>query len=325
MEESQEECRKLVRKFLSTCKTICFPVAQEKTEWPSSNSLIVFLGVLLDGRNFRLCVPIKKRNKALNMLQLIEAKKKATVKELQRLTGTLNFLTRIFHLGRTFTRCMYAKYAAVTDKRGKPLKHYHHVKIDDEFKNDYGVWKSFLENSGDKAITRPFIDFENTALTAQNIGFYTDATAAKNLGLGCYFDSQWTFARWEHGYIEEFKPSIEYLELLALCIGIFVWRTRLTNMRVIVNCDNESVVHMVNNGVSTCKNCMYLLRLLCLNNLQYNRRVFAQHLYSEDNYLADSLSRMKFREFFRRAPNYVDREPQPLPHELWPVSSIWVS
>ena len=83
-------CNYLMRRFLEICKTINFPVSEDKTVW--ATGLLVFPGILLDGKNFRLCLPEDKRIKALNLLQNLLNRKKATVKELQKLTGTLNFL-----------------------------------------------------------------------------------------------------------------------------------------------------------------------------------------------------------------------------------------
>ena len=68
-----------------------------------------------------------------------------------------------------------------------------------------------------------------------------------------------------------FKPSIEYLELAALCIGIISWGQYLTNCRIVIFCDNQAVVHMVNKLMSSCSNCMVLLRMLVLDGLKNNR------------------------------------------------------
>ena len=95
------QCNELVTAFLMVCGKINFPVAFDKTCWGTLQ--LVFLGILLDGRCFRLCLPEEKRIKALHLLQRIVSKKKATVKELQKLTGTLNFLCRVIHPGRMFT------------------------------------------------------------------------------------------------------------------------------------------------------------------------------------------------------------------------------
>ena len=260
------------------------------------------------------------------MVQNIAGRKKAKIKELQCLTGTLNFLCRILHPGQTFTRRMYQKFANITNGKGKPLKHYHHIKLDAEFKSDCNIWQLFLENASSASITRPFIDFtdKNNQFTAEVLNFYTDASANPDLGMGCYYDSRWTFAQWEQGFVEEFRPSIEYLELFALCTGIFTWKDKLQNIRIVIHCDNQVVIHMVNTGVSSCRQCMYLLRLLTLNNLLWNRRVFVIYVSSKNNNLSDCLSRMKIQEFFDAAPSYTNPQPDKLPEELWPMSKIWL-
>ena len=84
------------------------PVAFKKTEW--SEFRMIFLGILMDGKHHLLCIQIEKKEKALRLINEILAKKKATVKQLQVLTGFLNFLTKAIPAGRTFTRCMYAKF-----------------------------------------------------------------------------------------------------------------------------------------------------------------------------------------------------------------------
>ena len=70
---------------------------------------------------------------------------------------------------------------------------------------------------------------------------------------------------------------------------MLTWGDLLVNTRVVIFCDNQSVLEMVNNTTSICKNCMYLLRLLVLNNLRFNRRISVKYVKSADNILADSL------------------------------------
>ena len=105
-----------------------------------------------------------------------------------------------------------------------------------------------------------------------------DLTANENLGFGVLFNKSWTFGILEPGFIKKENPNIEYLELYAVCIGIFCWGYSIKNARVIIYCDNEAVVHMINNSSSKCKNCMYLLRLIVTNNLVNNRRPFTWHV-----------------------------------------------
>ena len=93
---------------------------------------------------------------------------------------------------------------------------------------------------------------------------------------------------------------------------------------MIIFCDNQAVVHMVNNTSSGCCNCMYLLRLIVLNNLTYNRRITVRYIKSSDNILSDSLYRLRFDIFWKHAPVGTETKPYPVPNELWPINKFWI-
>lgn len=209
----------------------------------------------------------------------------------QVLAGYLNFLTRAIFAGRTFTRRIYAKFSSYTDGRGikKQLKPHHHVRLDSELRFDCEVWLVFLENFTQATVCHPMVDFSGNAPTCLN--FYSDTSAAEHLGFGAIYKNDWLFMQWEPQYIKNNSQSIEYLELLALMAAILTWgaKPELCNTRFQIFCDNMAVVNMVNNSSSSCSNCMYLLRLLVLNNLVYNRRAFVKHIKTRDNVLSDAL------------------------------------
>ena len=64
----------------------------------------------------------------MNQLKYVVNKKKTTIKNLQELTGLLNFFKRAIIPGRTFTRHMYDNIAT-KDKSGNPLKNHHHINL----------------------------------------------------------------------------------------------------------------------------------------------------------------------------------------------------
>ena len=68
---------------------------------------------------------------------------------------------------------------------------------------------------------------------------------------------------------------------------------------------------------------MKLLRLLTLNNLVHNRRVLVRHVGTELNLLADSLSRMNLSKFWKLAPKTMNRFPDVITDELYPIEKIW--
>ena len=209
---------------------------------------MVFLGILLNGKCHKLMVPEDKVNSALQLINRICSKKKATVKELQTLAGTLNFLHKAIVPDHAFTRRIYNKYHSKINE--KKLNPYHHISLDLEFRNDCSIWRQFLINQD--SLCRPFIDLDE-GRTDNTLSFFMDASKVKNLGFGCYFNKRWSFGQWEKNFIEQEDPSIAYLELYALCAGVFIWEQELANMRIVIFCDNESVIHMVNNSSSKCR------------------------------------------------------------------------
>ena len=307
------------------CEQVGMPISLEKTQWASSE--MVFLGFLLSGKNMKISIPEAKRTCALNMIKKMVQTKKATVLEIQQLGGLLNFFHKAIHPGRTFTRRMYSifeggsvqKGNSIKLANGKVLKSFHHVSLNSEFRLDCQIWEKFLGNI--ESVSRPMIDFSENSIHTMNV--YSDASLNESLGLGCTFDRFWTFAVSEKDFVKNFNPSIAYLELFALCTGIFTWAAELSNCRMYVFCDNKSARDMVNSTVSNCKHCMKLLRMLTLNNLRYNRRVFVKYVKSKDNILSDALSRLDFDKFFKHAPKNVQQFPAKLPEELWPLLKLW--
>ena len=315
---TRTQCNSLVSKFLQICQEIGVPVAEEKTKMAEQQ--MVFLGLLLDGENFLITVPENKRIKALNWLNKMIDNKKTTMKEVEQLAGLLNFLSRAIVPGRVFTRQMYSKFNRLT------LKPYHHIRIDQEFRADCTMWKNFLSMNESMSLLHPFMDLSLPEETSETINFHSDAIANPLLGFGSIFDSDFYYQQWEPGFIERYKPSIEFLELYAVCMGVFIWALQLRNRRITLFSDNLSMVRMISNTTSGCKYCMVLVRLLTLKCLNFNMRIFAEHIKGKLNVLSDNLSWLKISEFRKEAAKMgrkVNTTPMSLSEELWPLSKFW--
>ena len=217
---------------------------------------------------------------------------------------------------------------AVNIVRHYKLKQHHHMRLDCKFKADCEMWLLFLTMEGHLAgcspVNRSMIDVLGKFVTSTEIYFYSDASAAANLGFGCLLNKRWIKGDWNAEFMKEHEPSIEYLELFALFAGMITWAKELSNYRIIVFCDNMAVVHMINNLTSSCRNCMLLLRLLVLNSLIFNRRVTVKYVKSADNFLADALSRGQMSHFRRLAPDMA-KTPDVIDECIWPLSKLWLN
>ena len=177
-------------------------------------------------------------------------------------------------------RGMYSNLR-LRDSEGRELKPYHHIWLNAQFISDCKIWQRFLEQTPIHCC-RPFIDFQHNSSTSIRLDLYSDASKSAKRGMGAIFleENKWLIAQWPRDFIIDENPSIEFLELFALAITILTWgkSNMLTNRRVTVFCDNESVMYMVNSLASSCMQSQKLLRLLALDNLMANRRLTVQHI-----------------------------------------------
>ena len=241
---------------------------------------------------------------------------KATVLEFQKLCGVLNFLCRCIVPGRAFVRRLYIN----TTKQGVRLKPHHHVKITEEHRLDLLVWKQFITTPD--SYYRPFMDIEG--LNAKEIDMFSDASGNFRLGFGAYCGPEWTFGQWDEEFCQKHRPSIEYLELFAVVVGVLNWVKLFQNKRITLFCDNQAVVNMINNSSSSCKNCMVLMRILVAESIVRNVRVFAKYVSTKDNGKADALSRLDLSRFWRLAKHdNMNSICSGIPEAIWPIEKIW--
>ena len=137
--------------------------------------------------------------------------------------------------------------------------------------------------------------------------FSTDASG--NLGFGGLFESEWFSVPWTEA---QRSWSIETQELYPIVVASQVWGKRWSSSRILIKCDNLSVVNCVNKGYSKVPIMGDLLRVFMYNSMRYNFLFRAEHVPGVDNKLADLLSRLLPQEFRRRA-TWADPEPVPLP------------
>ena len=183
---------------------------------------------------------------------------------------------------------------------------------------DLEVWLKFLSHPS--AFCRPFMDFSRMLL-ATEINMFTDASG--KIGFGGICDRSFMHQIWDPKFIQFCRPSIEYLELYAVAAAILAWIERFRNQRIILFCDNKSVVDMLNASTSSCKNCMILIRIIVLHCMVHNVRVFARHIRGDLNYFADILSRDKMQIFKQHKQGRFEENSTKIPDIIWPVNKVW--
>ena len=236
---------------------------------------------------------------------------------MQSLCGHLNFLNKCIIPGRAFTRRLYP----IGEHLSKP---HLHLKLTPENRLDMTMWLEFLNLPG--VCYRDFFEFDTRCVYTQ-LDFYTDASRNNQLGAGGYCGDRYFVQQWDQDFIDCFDPSINFLELYALTVGVLLWIKDFKNRKIIIFCDNKSVISMVNKTTSSCKHCMVLIRMLVMHGLKYNVKLKVKYVKSQENTYADHLSRMRydlFRKVAKQNGKYFRGRADSIPECLWPMEKIWL-
>ena len=95
-------CGSLLQAFKGVCSALGVPIALEKTTSPSQS--IIFLGLEIDSVEQQVRVPAGKVQALCTLVQTTLRKTKVTLRQIQSLIGSLNFVCRANAPGRAFTR-----------------------------------------------------------------------------------------------------------------------------------------------------------------------------------------------------------------------------
>ena len=239
--------------------------------------------------------------------------RKVTVKTLQKLCGHLNFLCRCIVPGCAFTRRLYSFF-------NYRMKQHHHITVNSEMKWDLGMWQTFLRDPS--TYCRPFADF-SIETNAQELSWFMDSSGV--IGFGGICKANWFSGTWSPELLS-LDPSIEFLELYALTVSVLNYLHMFHNQRICLFCDNQSVVAMVNNSSSSCKFCMRLIRIITLESLVCNTRIFCKFIPTKENGLADALSRGQMTRFWKLMAlerRTVNKQPDSIPVQLLNPHTWW--
>lgn len=298
-------CRQLMSTFLECLNELKVPIAEEKTEGPTE--VIVFLGLELDSNEMVVRIPRAKIDEVVTKILTMLAREKSTLKEMQSLIGSLNFCCRAIAIGRPFCRRLINSTCGLT-------KGYHHIRVSKEIKLDLNMWLHFFTNYNGISVFHDRFWSSN-----DDIQLFTDSAGGEGLGFGIFFQGHWCYSAWPDAWHKDgITNDITILELFPIVVATCIWGEELRNKRIRFNCDNMSVVHILNTMTSKSDKVMCLVRFLTLKCLQVNIIVRASHLPGSKNVICDALSRLQLDRFKEMAPD-ADPEPTQVPTHLWNI------
>jgi hypothetical protein len=260
---------------------------------------LVFWGLEIDSVKQVVAVPIEKLGPIVEKIKNAVQSEKITLRQLQSLVGSLSFLCRAVPPGRAFLR-------RLIDMQRGVKQPWYKIRLTAGAKADLRMWAIFLKHFNGSAI---FMD--QSWLSDQDVQLFTDSSGA--IGFGGFLDTDWFQGKWPQHVS---KHSIAWLELFPIVVAIVLWGNRLKGKRIILRCDNEAVVCIINKQTSKCPLIMKLLRFFVLQCLKNNLAFSARHVPGKENNVADALSRFQMERFRQAAPNAKEKG-LPVPEFLW--------
>ena len=298
---SYQICNSALKILTDLCHYLGVPLAPDKTVGPVQ--ALSFVGIFLDTVDMSASLPEDKIIKFQNTIQLLLSARSATLKQIQSLTGMLNFACGVIAPARAFSRRLYDLEVGLS-------KPHHHAKITKQVKQDLAIWQIFLQTYNRKSF---FLDFRFLSQTVLRL--FTDASTT--IGYGGYFGSRWFSGVWSS---QCSKLNIAVLEIYPILIALRLFSPSLRNKCIILMSDNMAVVHVLNSFSSKDPHIMAVLRQIVLLCMSSNILIRSQHCPGHINVLADLLSRSQEEKALRLYP-HLERHPTPVP-DSWTLDKL---
>lgn len=242
----------------------------------------MFLGILFDSESLTLSLDQERIEEILDLLKQWLTRKSTKRKELESLIAKLSFAANCVRPGRVFIARL------LNFLRGLPRNA--EVPIEPDIKNDMEWWLRFLSQ------------FNGVSMMAIADWFEPDEVVATDACLvGCggiagreYFHSPFS------GFIQTQSLSINCLELLTIMVALKLWSHTFKGQRILIYCDNQASVHLLNAGSSKIVFSQACLREITFLAATLQFEIKAIHLPGVQNRVPDLLSRWELDQGCRQ-------------------------
>ena len=208
-------------------------------------------------------------------------------KTLERLLGFLSFCTRVLPLGRPFLRNLFTFLARLAYLHPLSVS-----RLNAPCQYELCWWLHFLPRwSGIRLIL---------SAPRTHIHLYTDASGVKGIG-GWWSPSNAFSARLPRAHRTK---HIDWKEAYAILFAFAQWSDHWHGCLIEIHCDNSAIVSAINSG-SIRGPAIDLLQVLFLLVSLDNITIRASWLSSQDNWIADALSRFQFKKIANLFPQLL--------------------
>lgn len=272
--------------FQLLCEALGFSLSPEKVFWGSTK--LTVLGIELDSIAQTASISLDKKNKLIGLCKQILTQKKASLLDMQKIAGHLQFVVQIAPHGKAFMRRLY-------DGVRSRYKHPHHQKkISKEIRRELEWWSHTLSNWNGVTLLQP------SPLKAIHI--WTDACPR---GLGAHLGSASNPSQIFYKEVSRRhrNKSIHFLETLAVLEAIRLFTINISPSTVVVlHVDNEALRAGLMKGSIDDPITQVLFREIYSLSLLRDFQIRTERVSSAENKLADALSRHNFHSILQEFP-----------------------
>ena len=241
-------------------------------------------------------LPTKKLLKAQTIVRTARDKASVSLLELQQTTGYLTFASTVVPLGRTFLRRLYNMQLYFPPGSGHQRR-----RTSSEARKDLAWWAEVLSDNPQRSI----------ALRRREI-IRTWSDAASTKGLGVYYTCPSLPYPQANSVLSIALPNptihtrehINTEEMRAVEQILLYWGKSWKGKRVVMHTDNRAVSYGLANGTIRGASITVLRRCLLLAT-EYDLELQPIWISTNENALADALSRFDYSRVTNRAPQLL--------------------
>lgn len=285
-----------------------------KASKSEQGTLVSFAGLELDTEQMVLRLPGSKLAKARTIVKTATEADSLTLLELQKITGYLNFVVMVTPLGRAFLRRLYNMQLFFPPRS----RHHYQRRISREAHKDLNWWHKLLELGPERSIQKA---------ERETIYLWTDAAGSK--GLGAFYTYSQLAKPGEKSsgaapagrtrphplpgmafsinlprHLRRTREHINTKEMRAVEQALLYWGQAWRRKRIVMHIDNRAVAYAIENRTIRGESMNVLRRCLLLAS-EYDLEIDSKWIPTNDNTLADALSRFDFDRVANIAPQLI--------------------
>ena len=264
-------CQEAQTTLIHLLRKLGFQISWNKLIDPTQ--CLTFLGVELD--TVSMCLRLSRDKLAHLHQELLEFAKRqrATKRQLQSLTGKLNWAAAVIYGGRVFLRRIIDLSNSLKCKTDR-------VRLSHAMRRDLQWWLQFMAVFNGKSAV-----LDRQPITTVHVD-------ACNTGCGGTYGSDWFYCNWSLDWAQVEPLHINYKELLSVVVAAIRWAPFWGGKRLYIMSDNQAAVGMLNRGTAKHPLVMEALRWLFWLSATYGFHLSGRYIPGVKNAAADSASRL---------------------------------